>query len=79
MKHQQMVRSQEIEADPCEAVRREVNLSGQAVDIDPPNLAADCEVIEYDPESGDAAWQDSMYVQDFTDSVLQTIPAPLSD
>lgn len=38
-----------------------------------------CEVIEYDELSGQQEWSDSVFVQDFTDSVLATNPAPLSE
>jgi hypothetical protein len=36
-----------------------------------------CEVIEYDEPTGQQEWSDSLFVQDFTDSVLATNPAPL--
>ena len=79
MKHQQIVRSQGNDAEGPEVVRLEINLPDQANELVRPPMKADCEVIEFDPESGDAAWKDSVYVQDFTDSVLQTLPAPLTD
>jgi hypothetical protein len=36
-----------------------------------------CEVIEYDELTGQREWSDSLFVQDFTDSMLATKPAPL--
>jgi hypothetical protein len=36
-----------------------------------------CEVIEFDELSGQQKWLDSVFVQDFTDSVLATTPVPL--
>lgn len=36
-----------------------------------------CEVIEYDELTGEQEWSDTLLVQDFTDSVLSTTPAPL--
>ena len=35
------------------------------------------EVTEYDELTGQKEWNDSLFVQDFTDSVLATNPAPL--
>ena len=36
-----------------------------------------CDVIEYDEPTGQQEWSDSLFVQDFTDSVLATTPATL--
>lgn len=36
-----------------------------------------CEVVEYDEPTGQQEWSDSLFVQDFTDSVLATTPAAL--
>ena len=36
-----------------------------------------CEVTEYDALTGQREWNDSVFVQEFTDSVLGTTPMPL--
>jgi len=53
---------------------RVVSLS-VVIDRDPLPSAL-CEVIEYDNVTGMQQWNDSIYIQDFEDSVL-TAPAPL--
>ena len=55
---------------------RRVHLSIRAADE--PVAGADCEVTELDGEEGWKRWQDSVFVQDFEDSVLSA-PAPLFD
>lgn len=53
---------------------RAVSLS--IVDDNTPVPNADCEVTEYDSETGLEQWNDSVFLQDFEDSVL-TAPAAL--
>ena len=55
---------------------REVKLSIADQTAKPPT--SECEVIEFDAEEGWQQWQDSVFVQDFEDSVLSA-PAPLFD
>lgn len=53
---------------------RELNLSIQNEAAPPTD--AECEVIEFEGEEGWQQWRDSVFVQDFEESVL-TAPAPL--
>lgn len=53
---------------------RSVNLS--VVTDDAPVPSAACEVTEYDSVTGMEQWDDSVFMQDFEDSVL-TAPAPI--
>ncbi len=54
---------------------RSVNLGIAEEPVTPPS--AECEVIEYDSVTGWEQWKDSVFMQDFEDSIL-TAPAPLS-
>jgi hypothetical protein len=53
---------------------RHLNLS--IPEPDTPAPVTDCEVVEWDGEAGWQRWQDSLFVQDFEDSVLSA-PSPL--
>ncbi|WP_342619196.1 hypothetical protein [Rhodoferax sp. GW822-FHT02A01] len=53
---------------------RVLNLSIQNEEAPSPN--PECEVIEFEGEEGWQHWRDSVFVQDFEESVL-TAPAPL--
>jgi hypothetical protein len=55
---------------------REVKLS--ISDQNAKSSHSECEVTEFDAEEGWQQWQDSVFVQDFEDSVLSA-PAPLFD
>jgi hypothetical protein len=55
---------------------REVKLS--IADQTAKSQQSECEVTEFDGEEGWQKWQDSVFVQDFEDSVLSA-PAPLFD
>jgi hypothetical protein len=39
--------------------------------------AAGLEVVEFEGEAGEAEWADSVFVRDFTDSILETKPSQL--
>jgi hypothetical protein len=38
---------------------------------------AGLEVVEFDEEAGESEWADSVFVRDFTDSILETKPSQL--
>jgi len=59
----------------CAAQRAELGAADAA--SDPPAPQADCEVRELDADVGQALWDALVYVQEFTDSVLDTLPGPL--
>lgn len=56
---------------------RKVRLNSPEWDDDVAQPRTECEVVEYDAENGQAQWDDSVFVQDFTDSVLSTSHVPL--
>lgn len=37
----------------------------------------DCQVVEFDDKTGQKKWSEAVFVQDFTDSVLDTLPGEL--
>jgi hypothetical protein len=58
------------------AALRQLNLSIHLSDEMTPGT--ECEVVELQGEEGCQRWQDSVFVQDFEDSML-TAPTPLSE
>jgi hypothetical protein len=59
------------------------NVPSRTVDLNAdangtPGPSAECEVTEYDSETGMEQWNDSVFMQDFEDSVV-TVPAALHE
>jgi hypothetical protein len=68
----------------AEHVIREINMTDKNIvnsvaldepadNTSPPGL----EVVEFSEEEGETEWADSVFVQDFTDSILETTPSEL--
>jgi len=60
------------------SIVRNVRLSRSEWEGPEPPPPIECEVVEYDAQNGQTQWDDAVFVQDFTDSVLATSPAPLN-
>jgi hypothetical protein len=78
MNRENEVHFAEAAGEPCRQTRLKICVSTQHEDTGVPSVDSDCEVIEYNRDCGYAMWVDSVYVRDFTDSVLETIPGTLT-
>ena len=56
---------------------RSVNLTASLDAVSEVVPKPECQVMEFDERTGDKKWKDALYVQEFTDSVLDTRPAEL--
>jgi hypothetical protein len=56
------------QADSHNSLTRTVNLSLATFEV--PEGKEDCEITEYDDVTGWKKWQDSVFVQEFEDSVI---------